>query len=185
MKERVNLNINGNTKTVILEEIISLDGLKEIYFSLEAFTNIMIRHEVRRPNIPEVFTEGLFCYLYPDFRRLSKIVGAPSSADLINIKTGETAQLKAASIQKDCTSFGPKTVFDQLHFMVVDRTTGSITIYYGLDYEKLKKETIRNRPTVETFEQQQERGVRPHICLHAFIEKEGVKPAKNFNINDK
>ena len=57
----------------------------------------------RNLNVPDVFSEGLFCYLFNAIRTNN----SAKSYDCVSIKTHKGIQIKSASISHDCTSFGP------------------------------------------------------------------------------
>jgi len=72
----------------------------------------------RKVNIPEVLSEGMFCVFSNSVRCQRKLKGKGSTSfDTINLKTGAREQIKASSIEKDLTSFGPKSEWDKLYFM--------------------------------------------------------------------
>jgi hypothetical protein len=59
----------------------------------------------RKINVPDVISEGIFCYHYNAIRTN----GTAKSYDCVDIITKDGIQVKSASIEKDCTSFGPKS----------------------------------------------------------------------------
>jgi hypothetical protein len=57
----------------------------------------------RKINIPDVISEGIYCYLF----NCARTNGSAKSYDAVDLKTKEGIQIKSASIHDDCTSFGP------------------------------------------------------------------------------
>lgn len=133
----------------------------------------------RRINIPEIITEGIACYIN-NWGRINdtNIVGLDSSsADAIDIRTGETIQIKAASSSNNLktgpTSFGPNTVFDRLVFIHLNYESNILEIY---DFKENYKKLMVNKS--ETLEDQQKMGKRPRVNLLNIIKQNKIKPNK-------
>ncbi len=124
-------------------------------------------------NVPDVISEGLYCYLFNAVRTN----GTARSYDAVDLATHEGIQIKSTSIESDLTSFGPTSTWDVLIFMdfaptgVVD---GTVDIY---KINTHPRGIILNRKTGETFIDQQRQGRRPRLSIKAqIINPEGLKP---------
>ena len=79
-------------------------------FDLWKRLNIGLSKYGRKVNIPEVLSDGMFCIFSNSVRFQKKVKGVGTvSFDTINLKFNRREQIKATSIEKDLTSFGPKT----------------------------------------------------------------------------
>jgi hypothetical protein len=127
----------------------------------------------RKINIPELLSEGYYC-LYSNSLRLKKInkVGVNSSWDCYNLTTKKRIQVKATSIDKDITSFGPKSVWDILIFCDFS-IFGQFSIYEIPSKLVLKQKVNKH----QTLEDQQKQGKRPRFCVkEKIIKKNNIKP---------
>ena len=130
-------------------------------------------------NVPDVFSEGLFCYFFNAVRTN----GTAYSFDAIMISSNQGVQIKSASIDEDLTSFGPKSTWDELQYVdfapngCVD---GNIAFYkIDLDLRNL----VLNKSKNETFLDQQHQGRRPRLSIkREVIRKYKLKPIKVLNI---
>ncbi|MBI5803395.1 Bsp6I family type II restriction endonuclease [Candidatus Pacearchaeota archaeon] len=127
-------------------------------------------------NLPEAISEGAFCVFFPDCVRLIKVYGKTSgSFDVLNLKTGRRLQIKASSIPEDLTSFGPKSVWDDLYFLDFSRMDGSFDVYLIPNNLIYQYGVNRN----QTFQQQQAQKRRPRFSIMKNIIKPSrLKPVK-------
>ena len=88
--------------------------LKEIFKKWLDINNDLKSLKGRSLNIPDVFSEALFCIAFNAVR--TNNTPAAHSYDCVIKATGEGVQLKSASISTDCTSFGPKSTWDLLYY---------------------------------------------------------------------
>ena len=122
----------------------------------------------RKVNLPEGLSESAFC-LEMGFARFTKsISGASTSFDAYDTSNSKRIQLKACSILPDLTSFGPKSIWDQIYFADFFRNgdwDGSFDIYL------IPNELIYNHKVnaLETFKDQQTRGLRPRFSIYKEI----------------
>ena len=145
-------------------------------FNLWKRLNIGLSKYGRKMNIPEVLSEGMFCVFTGSvrFQRKLKGIGAVSF-DTINLKSNRREQIKATSIGKDLTSFGPETQWDDLYFMDFYRNgdiDGSFNVYLipnDLIYEKQVNEN-------QTLKQQQAEKRRPRMSIKEIIQEKKIKP---------
>jgi hypothetical protein len=145
-------------------------------FGLWKRLNIGLSKYGRKVNIPEVLSEGMFCVFFDSVRFQRKIKGHGTvSFDAINPKSNRREQIKATSIEKDLTSFGPKTEWDDLYFMDFYRNgkiDGSFDVYLipnNLIYEKRVNKS-------QTLKQQQAEKRRPRISIKEIIQENKIKP---------
>ena len=130
----------------------------------------------RKVNIPEVISEGMFCVFSDSVRFQKKIRGVGTvSFDTINLETSRREQIKATSIDKDLTSFGPRTEWDDLYFMDFYRAgvlDGSFDVYL------IPNNLIYGRQVNEgqTLRDQQEESRRPRMSIKEIIQENKIKP---------
>ena len=134
-------------------------------------------YEVREPNLSEGLSEIAFC-IYTGSKRLLNVTGGcNASADSYHIERMEAEQIKATSIGKDLTSFGPKTKWDKLYFLDFYRNgelDGSFDCY-EIDKELIYS-TVVNKGKNETFRDQQNQGRRPRLSLKKIIQDNNIQP---------
>lgn len=133
----------------------------------------------RSLNVPDVISEGLYCYLFNAVRTN----GTARSYDAVDLTTNEGVQVKSTSIVNDLTSFGPTSTWDVLIFMdfapngAVD---GTVDIY---KIDTHPKDIVLNRKKGETFADQQSQGRRPRLSIKKqIIAPEGLKPIKRVSL---
>jgi hypothetical protein len=159
------------------EEWLKLwDSWKTLKMGLRAY-------KTREPNLPEGLSETAFC-MYSGSHRLVDIKGnCNKSADTYNLDTMEAEQIKASSVERDLTSFGPKTKWDKLYFLDFYRDgtlDGSFDVY-EID-KNLIYNTIVNKGKKQTFRDQQNLDRRPRLSLKEDVIKvHGIKP-KDINV---
>lgn len=133
----------------------------------------------RKLNIPDVVSEGIYCYLF----NATRTNGTAYSYDAVDIQTGEGIQIKSASIDKDCTSFGPTSEWDKLIFedFAPNGTNDGTIAFYHVPSEYIYS-SILNHNKNETFIDQQKQGRRPRLSLKEIINHHNIKPLKVINI---
>lgn len=131
-------------------------------------------------NVPDVLSEGLYCLFFNAVRTNN----TAHSYDCINVDNGAGVQIKSASVATDCTSFGPKSTWDELYFMdfaANGKVDGVINVYkldFALD------NLVVNRKKGETFKMQQEQIRRPRLSLKKLIQEQNINPVKTINLAD-
>lgn len=132
--------------------------------------------------VPDVFSEAMFCYAYNAVRTN----GTAYSYDCVMKSDGKGVQVKSASIEKDCTSFGPRSEWDLLYFAdlaPMGEVTGEINFYQLTDFNLAN--LILNISKSETFEMQQNQGRRPRFSVkRKIIQEFQLLPEKTINILD-
>lgn len=135
---------------------------------------------IRRINLPECISEGLYSYIFGSIRINGTGAG---SADLIDIIEGEhyNIQVKSTTIENDLTSFGPKSTWDKLVFM--DFSVKNFISIYDLTEINIY-DIVLNKSLNETFKNQQERGIRPRLSLKKLINNNNIEPIINCKVVD-
>jgi len=186
MKTEVHkINLDGNKMELKVAIFDGKDG-KEFkkLFDLWKKLNLGLKKYGRKVNIPEVISEGMFCVFTGSARFMKKIKGKGKvSFDTFDVKKGRTEQIKASSIEKDLTSFGPRSKWDDLYFLDFyngGKLDGTFNIY------KISNKLI-NLVKVnknQTFKEQQKEKRRPRFSItEKIIKKRKLKPiAKNVKI---
>jgi len=136
-------------------------------------------YKSREPNMPEGLSEVAFC-LWSGSARYLKIKGAKKgiagSFDTFDVKKNKAQQIKACSIGKDLTSFGPKSKWDDLYFMDFyngGKSDGFFDVYLIPD-KYIKSQALNKN---ESFTDQQEQKRRPRFGIKKeIIEKYKIKP---------
>jgi hypothetical protein len=142
--------------------------VKEVFTLWMNFKQALKKHGERSPNIPEAVSETIYCILTHSGRfansKSKKLKDA--SFDAFNVITEETIQVKASQIEKDCTSFGPKTRWDKLVFVDFfnDGNVDGTFDIYEIPTEYLNKVIVREEGDI-TFEKRKAEGKRPRLSL--------------------
>jgi len=130
-------------------------------------------------NVPDVFSEALFCIFFNSVRTN----GTAYSYDCVSLDTLSGIQLKSASIQNDCSSFGPKSTWDEIYYVdfapngMVD---GKVDFYkIDIDFSNL----VLNAKKGETFRDQQLQGRRPRFSIKSqLINAYEIKPCLSIDL---
>ena len=128
----------------------------------------------RGVNIPEALSEVALSIVLK-CPRLINIHGnnISNSPDLIDVDSNVTIQVKATSVENDCTSFGTSNHWDRLVFMDFyngGNVNGSFDIY-EIPKEKLLSYVV-NAKKAETFQDHQDMSRRPRLNLKKNVLKE-------------
>ena len=156
------------------------EKLFEIYKNWRALSINAQKLGGRGTNLPEILSEGAFCLERNCVRACTNISGANSSFDAYNIFTNKRIQVKAASVIPDLTSFGPKSIWDELYFVDFSRLDGTFDIYF------IPSEYIYFMPVNqnETMYEQQQKGKRPRFSIYnKIIQAYSLVPIKRGNLN--
>ena len=149
--------------------------LKKIFEDWKKANLSVKRISTRGINLPEALSESIFCLFFPS-ARVIKVFGKTSgSFDTIDLKTNRRQQIKASSIAEDLTSFGPKSVWDDLYFLNFLRMDGSFDVY------KIPNKFIYEQGVnkMQTFKQQQAQKRRPRFSItNKIIRPKNIKPIK-------
>ena len=135
----------------------------------------------RTLNVPDVFSEALFCLAYDAVRTN----GTAHSYDCVMRKTGEGVQVKSASIPDDCTSFGPTSTWDLLYFadFAPNGYVDGVVKFYKVDPDSVY-DLVLNASKNETFRDQQLQGRRPRFSMqNKIIRPLKLVPEKTIDLN--
>jgi len=153
------------------------DGQKfKNLFDIWKKLNIGLGKYGRKVNIPEVISEGMFCVYSESVRFQKKIKGKGKvSFDTINLKKQRKEQIKASSIKKDLTSFGPKTEWDDLFFLDFynnGKLDGTFNVYL-IPSKYIYSQQVNKKQTMKDQQIQQR---RPRFSVKEIIERNKIKP---------
>lgn len=182
--EKHTISIGKNNLEIEVAHLDRKDAkeFKRLFDLWKKLNNGLIKYG-RKVNIPEVLSEGMFCVFSKSVRFQRKIKGVGKvSFDTIDLKKERLEQIKACSIEKDLTSFGPKSEWDDLYFMDFYRDgklDGSFDVY--LIPNKLIYSNKVNKG--QTLKQQQAEKRRPRMSIKEVIAKNKIKPlSKNVKV---
>lgn len=168
--ETIDLNLpegifRGN---VVRYEESDRQSFREIYYHWRELCDKLIAMGGRGVNIPEVLTEGLFCIDMNAVRLTQGITGANTSFDCYREEDSTRIQVKACSVLPDLTSFGPRSVWDEIYFMDFyneGNWDGTYNIYF-IENDLIYNHRVNAEQTVRD---QQQQGRRPRFSLYREI----------------
>lgn len=185
--EKKELILDGKKYVANVQIVENEDKNKliEIYKIWDDYSTKLNSIGIRRANLSEV-SELIFCLIYDCWRVNNVPKVKHSSFDCYNPKTQARIQIKSCSIKNDTTSFGPKSIWDELYFMDFypnEKYDGSFNVYripddyiYNCIVNKSKNETVRD---------QQNQKRRPRLSIKTkIIEPYKLKPIGQFNLFD-
>ncbi len=164
----------GSIETILENQNITIDLqffhkddmsiLSDIYRKWVELSDILQSSGGRRINIPEILSEGVFCYHFDSGRTLGGNSKINMSFDCLKLNPVSRVQVKSCSVISDLTSFGPRSVWDELyfvHFFPNRSYDGSYEIY------EVPNRLVYNHKVnkYQTFQQQQELNRRPRFSL--------------------
>ena len=179
------IKINGQLRFAVLQyfEREDLYIFQKLYKDWISLNKILKDLNSRTINIPEALTEGL-CALFLNAPRVLNVNDSISSFDCFDIHRNRMIQIKSSSVEYDLTSFGPKSVWDDLYFCDFfknNKWNGDFDIY------KIPNELIYTQRVnkYQTFRDQQNQGRRPRFSIKRnIILKENIKAIASYNIFD-
>ena len=145
------------------------DDIVDVYFLWKKLNVLIKKVYTRGINLPEYITEGCVCYV----NGYELTASEHGSEDAFDIKTNHKIQVKGTSnFNNDLSSFGPRSVFDELHFARLNLNEDKIYLY-KIDIQNLYNVKVNSN---QTFKQQQEQGRRPRFSLlNTFIIPNNIK----------
>lgn len=153
-------------------EISDREKWKILFADWKRLNEGMKDFNARGINIPEGISEVAFCLFSGSKRFVSKLNGKTSASfDTFNLKNMRAEQIKACSVAKDLTSFGPTSKWDDIYFIDFFNN-GNINGMF--DVYKIPDDLIYNRKVnkKQTFTDQQKKIRRPRFS----IKKEIIRP---------
>jgi hypothetical protein len=175
----------GEKCTLKLMDFNEEDGKqwKKVFDLWRGLKTNLREYKAREPNFPEGLSEVAFCL----WSGSSRLIGAKglsnTSFDTFNKRTGRAEQIKACSVEKDLTSFGPRSKWDDLYFLDF-YNQGKFDGYF--DVYMIPSELIYKHKTskLKSFKDQQAEGKRPRLQIkNDILAKYNIKAiAKNVKV---
>ncbi|MED3882815.1 Bsp6I family type II restriction endonuclease [Priestia megaterium] len=163
-------------------EMLDKERFRSVYENWRKLSLELVSIGGRAINLPEGLSEGLFCIEMETLRVSQSIPRANTSFDCYRESDHARIQVKACSVLPDLTSFGPKSVWDEIYFMDFYRDgkwDGTFDIYY-IDSNLIYNHKVNNN---ETFIDQQKAGKRPRLSIYdKIIRPLGLSPIKTGSI---
>ena len=146
---------------------------KEVFDHWKTLKMAMRDYGVREPNFPEGLSEIAFCLWSGSVRKV-KCTSEHASFDTFNLKSNRMEQVKACSVQKDLTSFGPTSLWDDLYFVDF---WNSGNVNGSFDVFKIPNKLIYNYKVNrnQTMRDQHKLHLRPRFSLKALIIENGLE----------
>jgi len=152
--------------------------LRDIYYHWRSLCDELSSMEGRNVNLPEGLSESAFCLEMNTVRLTSPITGANTSFDCYRISDHKRIQVKACSVLPDLTSFGPKSVWDEIYFADFYRKgkwDGTFDIY-KIDNDLIYNHKVNSN---QTLRDQQMQRRRPRFSIYKnIILPYNMKPIK-------
>lgn len=184
-EEERELTIGGrrcSAKLLFLEES-DRPKIRRLFVIWDKLNKGMKLFRSRGVNMLEGISESAFCLeMGPShISRVIKVSNEAGSFDTIDLRTMKRQQIKATSVENDLTSFGPKSVWDEIYWLDFyrdGRLDGSFDIY------KIPNNLIYSHRVnrTQTFRQQQAERRRPRMRIRQIIEENRIGPIKTGRI---
>lgn len=161
-----------------------LEFINQEYFVWKATGERWQEKGFRRPNLPEVISEGLPSALFGWARTNHlHLINISNSADLVDTTTGDAIQVKGISVYGESdggpTSFGPNTQFDRLIVIHV-RLDEDKAYFYEMDAVGYKDWKVNGQMSLR---EQQAQGKRPRLPLLPIIREQGLAPFATYDFH--
>jgi len=160
--------------------------LYKIYIEWRNLCNNLNSLHGRGVNLPEGLSESSFCLEMGVVRTAESIKatgGAHTSFDAYDLSRKKRIQVKACSVLPDLTSFGPKSVWDEIYFVDFYRDgswDGKFDIYL-IDNQDIYNHKVN---ATETFKDQQKQGRRPRFSIYKdIIQVKKLAPIKTADLS--
>ncbi|WP_368294114.1 Bsp6I family type II restriction endonuclease [Dehalobacter sp. TBBPA1] len=153
------------------------DECIDIYFEWKKLSKRIKKIYGRGLNFPELVSEYLCCYVNK-FEHSTK----KGSEDAVG-KKGKKIQIKATSnYNSDLSSFGPKSEFDELHFVRLNLEEDKLE-FYKISPRRLNKVIVKKNIT---FKERQKEGKRPRFSIiNKLIEPLQLEPYATIDLINK
>lgn len=183
IEEDVQITIEGRVHNArwLRMENNDRQTIRDLFQHWRTLTEAMPRLHARKVNFPDGISEATYSLQFA-CPKIIDVQGSSGSFDCYNPQTRRRLQIKATSVEDDLTSFGPRSVWDDLFFMDFYNNgnyDGSYDLY------QIPNELIYNFQINqnETFVDQQNRGIRPrlHMKRH-IISRNNINPTGHFRI---
>lgn len=154
-----------------------IDETCDAFFKWKDLNTYIKRTSNRGINMPDAISEPMGCYCLGYYWNRGDQVG-----DATDPRTNRKIEFKATSrFEGDLSSFGPKTVFDNLVYLRFNLDDNELWIY-DLNIDSEKFGTYPANKT-QTIQEQKDQGRRPHVSLQAlFVDANNLEPTVIFDI---
>lgn len=167
---------------------VTIDDIKDvckIYYKWVEICDLLEKISRRKVNFPEGISEILVAKIYGfvflnqssltiDHKKIS------ISFDCFDKKKGDKIQIKACSVEKDVTSFGPRSKFDRLIFAdFYNKNYDGTFILYDISVDTIENAFVN---ISETVQQQANQKRRPRLSLKEIVEREKIN-GEMFKLN--
>jgi len=172
-----NVAVKGRNITAKITTYEKGDGqrIKNLYNLWNTLNRAIKAISTRGINLPEAISENAFCLFFPGCIRVIKLKKGKCSYDVLNTQNGSRIQIKASSIEKDLSTFGPRSEWDELFFLDFSAGDGSFKAY-KIEADWIYKHKVNKK---QTFEDQQKQGKRPRFSIvENIIKIKNLKPVK-------
>jgi hypothetical protein len=179
----VPIRIQGRTFQANLLFIEESDRttIRSLFRAWKKLSSGMRNFKSRGINIPEGISESAFA-LEMRCPRVISVGGVRCSFDNFDLNHNRRLQIKAVSVDNDLTSFGPKSVWDDLYWLDFYRNgvlDGSFDVY-KIPNNLVYRFKVNAR---QTFRDQQNQGKRPRIRIRkCIINPNNLNPIKTCRI---
>lgn len=166
-----------NDFSLITIDDARIDETCNAYFKWKDLNTYISNNSRRGINMPDAISEPMGCYCLGFLWNRGSQVG-----DATDPITDRKIEFKATSrFEGDLSSFGPKTVFDDLVFLRFKLDENLLYIYdLKINSEEFGKYPANQN---ETIEDQKKQGRRPHVSLYKlFVETKDLEPDVIFDI---
>ena len=154
-----------------------IDETCDAFFKWKDLNTYIKSTSNRGINMPDAISEPMGCYCLGLLWNRGKQVG-----DATDPITNKKIEFKATSrFEGDLSSFGPKTVFDNLVYLRFNLEKNQLYVYdLKINSDEFGKYPANKN---ETIQQQKEQGRRPHISLQTlFVDSKNLQPDIIFDI---
>lgn len=153
-----------------------INHVRECYFKWKDLNTSLKSISTRGINMPDVISEPMACWCLDYLWNRGGEVG-----DAYDPKTNRKIEFKATSnFEADLSSFGPKTVFDNLVFLRFDLSNNKLYIYdLNINSEQLGQLSANK---TQTIAEQKEQKRRPHVRIIELFNLNNKEPTMIFNI---
>ena len=154
-----------------------IDATCDAYFKWKDLNTYIKNTSSRGMNMPDAISESMGCYCLGYLWNRGSEVG-----DATDPITNKKIEFKATSkFEGDLSSFGPKTVFDNLVFLRFYLDENKLYIYdLNINSEEFGKYPANK---TQTIQEQKAVGRRPHVSLQSlFVDAKNLQPDIIFDI---
>lgn len=154
-----------------------IDATCDAYFKWKDLNSYIKNTSSRGMNMPDAISEPMGCYCLGYLWNRGSEVG-----DATDPITNKKIEFKATSkFEGDLSSFGPKTVFDNLVFLRFYLDENKLYIYdLNINSEEFEKYPANK---TQTIQEQKAVGRRPHVSLQSlFVDAKNLQPDIIFDI---